>query len=566
MLQKLSIKNIALIDSAEINFTEGLNVLSGETGAGKSVIIESLNFVLGAKADKTLIRSGEGECLVCAEFLVENNYAIKSLCSDFEIEYDDLLIIKRKFTIDGKSTIKVNGETVTLAMLKKFTSLLVDVHGQSEHYNLLKQSNQLKLIDSFSDGSLFNIKEKLHDLFIEYKSVLADMDSLGGDEASRLLRLDILNYQINEIINANIKENEEEELKNLKSKFINQEKILNALNSVKLALSDDGGSCDTLSNLVRIVLSIESFSNTYSVIRERLDGVVSELDDLSLEINSLIDDLDLAEVNVDEIEERIELIKTINRKYGGDYTSVLNYLKDARIEKDKLENFNELAQNLLLRKANLEKEIYNNYLNLSENRRKIALEFCSSVLKELRELNMDKACFDIKFNQAQSFEECKFESENGFDRIEFMFSANLGEPLKPLSMVISGGEMSRFMLSIKAQTAKYDNVSTFIFDEIDTGISGVVAKVVAEKFAKISKSVQIIAISHLPQICAMADTNLLIKKTEESGKALTNVHLLNETEKISEITRLIGGDTLSDTGKLHAIELIKNANEYKIKL
>lgn len=566
MLQKLSIKNIALIDSAEINFTEGLNVLSGETGAGKSVIIESLNFVLGAKADKTLIRSGEGECLVCAEFLVENNYAIKSLCSDFEIEYDDLLIIKRKFTIDGKSTIKVNGETVTLAMLKKFTSLLVDVHGQSEHYNLLKQSNQLKLIDSFSDGSLFNIKEKLHDLFIEYKSVLADMDSLGGDEASRLLRLDILNYQINEIINANIKENEEEELKNLKSKFINQEKILNALNSVKLALSDDGGSCDTLSNLVRIVLSIESFSNTYSVIRERLDGVVSELDDLSLEINSLIDDLDLAEVNVDEIEERIELIKTINRKYGGDYTSVLNYLKDARIEKDKLENFNELAQNLLLKKENLEKEIYNNYLNLSENRRKIALEFCSSVLKELRELNMDKACFDIKFNQAQSFEECKFESENGFDRIEFMFSANLGEPLKPLSMVISGGEMSRFMLSIKAQTAKYDNVSTFIFDEIDTGISGVVAKVVAEKFAKISKSVQIIAISHLPQICAMADTNLLIKKTEESGKALTNVHLLNETEKISEITRLIGGDTLSDTGKLHAIELIKNANEYKIKL
>lgn len=566
MLQKLSIKNIALIDSAEINFTEGLNVLSGETGAGKSVIIESLNFVLGAKADKTLIRSGEEECLVCAEFLVENNYAIKSLCSDFEIEYDDLLIIKRKFIIDGKSTIKVNGETVTLAMLKKFTSLLVDVHGQSEHYNLLKQSNQLKLIDSFSDGSLFNIKEKLQDLFIEYKSVLADMDSLGGDEASRLLRLDILNYQINEIINANIKENEEEELKNLKSKFINQEKILNALNSVKLALSDDGGSCDTLSNLVRIVSSIESFSNTYSVIRERLDGVVSELDDLSLEINSLIDDLDLAEVNVDEIEERIELIKTINRKYGGDYTSVLNYLKDARIEKDKLENFNELAQNLLLRKANLEKEIYNNYLNLSENRRKIALEFCSSVLKELRELNMDKACFDIKFNQTQSFEECKFESENGFDRIEFMFSANLGEPLKPLSMVISGGEMSRFMLSIKAQTAKYDNVSTFIFDEIDTGISGVVAKVVAEKFAKISKSVQIIAISHLPQICAMADTNLLIKKTEESGKALTNVHLLNETEKISEITRLIGGDTLSDTGKLHAIELIKNANEYKIKL
>ncbi len=566
MLQKLLIKNIALIDCAEINFSEGLNVLSGETGAGKSVIIESLNFVLGAKADKTLIRSGEQDCLVSAEFFVKNNSTIKNVCDEFDIEFDDILIIKRKFSVDGKSLIKINGETVTVAMLKKFTSLLVDVHGQSEHYNLLKQSNQLSIVDSFSNSSIEKIKTNLHVLFSEYKNVISNIKSLGGDESSRLIRLDVLNYQINEIKNADIKENEEEELKQLKLKLLNQEKILNTLTSVKLALSDDGGSCDVLSGLVRIMSNINNFSDYYAKISDRIDSVSSELDDIASQINSLIDDLDIAEVNLDELEDRLDLIKTINRKYGGDYQSVIRFLEESEAEKDKLENFNELAQNLIINKEKLQKEIYENYISLSKIRRENALKFSTSVLNELKELNMLNAKFEIRFNSMQKFDECKFESENGFDNVEFMFSANLGEPLKPLSMVISGGEMSRFMLSIKAQTAKYDNVSTFIFDEIDTGISGVVAKVVAKKFAKISKNVQLIAISHLPQISAMADNNLFIEKTESDGKTLTNVRLLNEAEKINEIARLIGGDANSNTGKTHAIELIKDAQQYKNKL
>ncbi len=566
MLQTLTIKNIALIDFALINFTEGLNVLSGETGAGKSVIIESLNFVLGAKADKTLIRSGEQECFVKAEFLVENNLKVKEVCNDLDVQFDDVLIISRKFNIDGKTSIKVNGEAVTVAMLKRLTSLLVDVHGQSEHYNLLKTSNQLLLIDLFGGQDILLVKNELIKLFNEYKKILSELESFGGDESGRLLRLDVINYQINEIINADVKENEEQELKELKIKISNQEKISNALNSIKNALSDDGGVLDVLTNINRVSGSISNLNEKYQLIEGRLTSVISELGDISDEVNSLFDDFDEYEIDIDVIEERLDLIKNIYRKYGGDYLSVLNFLNQIKEEKEKLENFSELTKSLQENKLQSERLIFDKYLLLSKKRREIAKSFSDNILLELKDLRMENARFDIIFNEVKDISECDFSSPNGFDKIEFMFSANLGEPLKPLSMVISGGEMSRFMLSIKSQTAKYDSVSTLLFDEIDTGISGVVAKVVAEKFAKIAKNAQLIAISHLPQISAMADNNLLIEKIEKDNKTTTVVNRLDDEQKIVEVLRLIGGDQKSQTGKAHAIDLIEFAKKYKKSL
>lgn len=566
MLQSLTIKNIALIDNVEINFTKGLNVLSGETGAGKSVIIESLNFVLGAKADKTLIRSGERECFVRAEFLVAGNLSVKDACEDLDISYEDVLIITRKFNLDGRTTIKINGETVTANMLKKVTSLLVDVHGQSDHYNLLKPSNQLLLIDLFGGQDLLAIKSKLQSLFVDYKSVISQLEEFGGDDSSRLLRLDVINYQINEIIKADIKENEEQELKELKLKISNQEKILSALNTIKSALSEDCGVCDVLSNINRVSGSISNINEKYQQVDCRLNSVTSELDDICSDVNILIDDFDSYEIDVDSIEERLDLINNIYRKYGGDYSSVLNFLKQIEEEKLKLENYNELTIELLNKKSKIEKLIYDEYVKLSEKRREHAKIFSGNVLFELKDLRMENASFNIAFTEIKDISECEFVSSNGFDKIEFEFSANLGEPLKPLSMVISGGEMSRFMLSIKSQTAKYDSVSTLLFDEIDTGISGVVAKVVAEKFAKISKNIQLIAISHLPQISAMADNNLLIKKVEENNKTKTMVYELNEQEKVDEVIRLIGGDKDSSAGKMHAEEMIDCAKKFKESL
>ena len=563
MLQSLTIKNIALIDFAQINFTDGLNVLSGETGAGKSVIIESLNFVLGAKADKFLIRSGENECLVKAEFVVEGNEKVKAVCDDLDVPFDYTLVISRKFNIDGKTSIKVNGETVTVSMLKKLTSLLVDVHGQSEHYNLLKTSNQLSLIDTFGGQDVLLIKSELAELFNDYKKILLELESFGGNESERLLRLDVINYQINEIVSADIKENEEQELRELKLKISNQEKIINALNTVKNALSGDGLVLDILSNANRVYASIASLNEKYEMLGSRLNSSISELDDVAEEVNSFIDDCDDCELNIDFIEERLDLIKNIYRKYGGDYVSVLNYLNQIKEEKGKLENFNELTKSLQEKKSLSEGLIYNKYLVLSKKRREVSKIFCENILRELKDLRMENAQFDIVFNELKDIGECEFSSSNGFDKIEFMFSANLGEPLKPLSMVISGGEMSRFMLSIKSQTAKYDNVLSLLFDEIDVGISGLVAKVVAEKFAKIAKSTQVIAISHLPQISAMADNNLLIEKIENQNKAVTVVTSLDNEQKIAEVLRLIGGNDKSQTGKAHAVDLIESAKKYK---
>ena len=566
MLESLVIKNVALIDSAELVFSEGLNVLSGETGSGKSVIIESLNFVLGAKADRNMIRSGEESCSVSATFNVASIYNVKEIFEELDVEYDDECIITRKFSIDGKSTIKINGTSVTVSMLKKLTSKLVDVHGQSEHYELLSTSNQLKLIDNVGEKEILPIKEQIKGLFGEYKQICSSLDELGSDENSRIIRLDVLNYQINEIENADVKEGEFEKLVELKNTIKHREKILNSLNFVKSTLDREGGVSDNVSSCYKAISNLSNISSDYNVLTDRLGAIYSEIDDISSICSDCLAKIDVDEIDVDKIEARLDLIKGLFRKYGGDFVSLDSFLSNAIIEKDKLENFNKNAKELLTKKSLLENTLYKSYSALSTARRNVANSFSNKVLKELLELGMSKSQFVIAFNEIPSLNDCKFTSDNGFDEIEFLFSANLGEPLKPLSFVISGGEMSRFMLSIKAQSANKNQVSTYIFDEIDTGISGNVAKIVAQKFAKIAKNVQIIAITHLPQISSMGDVNILISKSESDDKTITKVARLSKEQKIDEIIRLVGGNTQSQSAKELAIDLIKQAEDYKLSL
>ena len=376
MLKKLIIQNVALIDCAEINFQKGLNVLSGETGSGKSVIIESLNFVLGAKADKSLIRSGESECFVKAEFYVGQNNAVLNVLEELDIEQDEVIIISRKFNLDGRNSIKVNGNCVTVGMLKKLTAFLVDVHGQSEHFYLLKNANQLNLLDKFGGSELLEIKKNISNLFSEYKTVKGELESLGGDdEAKRLIRLDVLEYQINEITGCGVKDGEEEQLKEIKEKLAFQEKIITALNSVSTAIKCEGGICDTLGNLLRITGSVSNLGKDLSDINERLNSVFSELDDLGENASDLIDNFDLSEYNADEIETRLESIKHIKKKYGNDYNEIQTFLENAIEEKEKLENFSVTANALLEKKSKLEKEIYSQYLKLSDIRKDIATKF-----------------------------------------------------------------------------------------------------------------------------------------------------------------------------------------------
>ncbi len=565
MLNKLTIKNVALIENAEIIFADGLNIMSGETGSGKSVVIDALNFALGAKADKTLIRNGADFCSVCAEFDVSDNPFISALYEEFDFDNDDALIITRKFTIDGKNSVKVNGNTVNVSMLKRFTSKLVDVHGQSEHYELLNAANQLKHLDGFGGDPITEKKQEISEVLKTYKNNLKILEENGGDESQRLIRLDVLEYQIKEINDCGLKDGEEEELLALREKLVNQEKIANALSSLKSALTDDGGAGDILANAVRIINGISAFGSEYSEIAERLNAVYAESDDIAETCGGLLDGFEYSEFSLEEVEERLETIKKLKRKYGGTFNEISEFLRKAEEEKDKLLHFNEITEKVLMEKTEEEKILNGLYDELTVFRKKSSEEFCGKVVKELRELGMESANFKVDFPDKTAVER-KYSTVNGEDEPVFMFTANSGEPLKPLSAVISGGELSRFMLAVKAQSAKFDSVSTYIFDEIDAGISGKTATVVAEKLYKISCGVQVIAITHLPQIACYSDNSVLISKSNVEGKTVTNIKTLSEDEKINEIIRLVGGENDSEFARKHAQSLIDAAEKVKFTI
>lgn len=563
MLAKLTVKNFALIENAEIIFTDGMNVLSGETGAGKSVIIESINFVLGGKPDRAFIRHGTEECSVTAEFDVSDNPSIGDIFDELDFDKEDVLIISRKFSVTGKSSVRINGNSATIGMLKKFTSHLIDVHGQSEHFELLSTSNQLKLLDKYGGEEIAAIKNELKSNYNAFRTVNDELEELGGDEDHRLIRLDVLDFQIKEIEDCAVKEGEEENLLAIRERIIQKERLLTALSAVKSAISDEGGVSDILGNAVRSIQSVSQFGQEYEDLYSRLSAVYSETEDISETAGEIEESLSEEGLDPDALEERLEKIKKIKKKYGGSFEEINVFLENAKSEKEKLENFNETAEKLLLESEKLKDVLYKNYASLDNVRRKYAKQLENNVLAELAELKMDKSKFAIVFSALPDKSDCKFDSANGANEVEFFFSANLGEPLKPLSSVISGGEMSRFMLSVKAQSAKYNDISTFIFDEIDAGISGAVAKVVARKLCRISKEVQVIAISHLPQITSFADNNLLIYKHEKDGLTYTSVKKLSDVEKTAEIVRLVGGTTDNASATALAESLICEAEEYK---
>lgn len=569
MLKNIQIKNVALIEEASIEFEKGLNVLSGETGSGKSVILDSLNFVLGAKADKSMIRNGSDFCMVKAEFDVKNNPFIKSELDALDIDCDDDLIVSRKFSLSGAGSIRINGEPVTLTGLKNVTGHLVDVHGQSEHFYLLKEANQLALIDAYGGEKITKAKEELSKEISALKNVLSELNKLGGDDGQRALRLDILKYQVNEIKESDIKENEYEDLIALKAKLCNQEKISEALNETKQALSGEGAATDGVSYARNAISRISNLDKSYADLLTRLENAYAEIEDISETVSGFMDDFDFSEADLDRTEERISLIKNLFKKYGGSYNELIAFESNAEKEIEKLENFDKLAEELLVKKTELSGKVYSLYIKLSSLRKDFAKDFSEKVACEIRELNMKNAVFDVKFNELPDFNKEKDDikiSENGLDEISFMFSANLGEPLKSLSKIISGGEMSRFMLAIKSRTAKYSEISTLVFDEIDAGISGETAKVVGEKFVKLSEDVQLIAVSHLPQIVALGDNNLLIKKIETDGKTVSVIEKINGEKLVAEIVRLIGGTSESPSAIAHAKELIKNAARLKTSL
>ncbi len=561
MLQRLFLQNVALIERAELEFSEGLNVLSGETGAGKSVILDAIDFVLGAKADRGLIRSGEAFCAVQAEFITDD-VRVGELLGEFDIEEGETLLLSRKLTADGKSTLRVNGSAVTSSMLRRITSLLVDVHGQSEHFYLLKESNQLKLLDEVAGEPVSSVKKVLAGQLSERKRLLADRDTLGGDAGERERRMDILKFQIEEIERAELREGEEEELLAFRDKFRNAEKIVEALSAVREMLAEDGGSADTLRGAGRSISAVTRLDERYAALADRLENAAAEAEDIAASAEDLLEELDIDEREAERVEARLDELRSLKKKYGGSVAAAIAFLERARADYELLLDSEARFEVLGKQLRAVEDAIYSSCCALADARKAAAAQFTARVVKELKTLNISSPQFEIRLGEF-SREDVSNATSEGLGGAVFLFSANAGEPVKELGKIISGGEMSRFMLAVKTQLSAVNTIGTYIFDEIDAGIGGRTARVVGEKFCKIAQNVQILAVSHLAQIASFADREYYIEKREAEGRTFTVIRAVEGEARVEEIARLIGGDTQSAAAMKHAEELLESAAQFK---
>lgn len=566
MLQSLKIKNIALINEATVEFNKGLNILTGETGAGKSIIIDALCFVLGDRADKSLIKNGCDSARVEAIFDVDiNNPNIIEFFNSIDVEPEETVIINRTLNLSGKNDCRVNGEAVTLNMLKKLTTHLVDIHGQFDHQILMDPKTHIKMLDLFAGEELTKKIEKLSIDISEYKKIISEINSIGGTGEDRQRNIDLLTYQINEIELAELKTGEDEELIIQKNRCLNSEKLSESLNdAVSNLYSGNYNSMMLINSALSDLNAISSIDEKIDNQKERLTNLKYELEDVSLSLRDYLKNVEYSEAELNNIEERLDLIKDLIRKYSktNDINGVFDFLVDAKEQLNNLLNADEILNKLLVNKNEILSKIYNDCMEITKVRKHFAEILRKNILAELSELGMGKSNFEIAFNSDYNLSniEDKF-TANGADSVEFLFSANAGEPVKSLSKIISGGEMSRFMLAFKCVVSGADTFKTFVFDEIDTGIGGNVGNILGKKLYNISVSNQVFCITHLAQIACFADSHYKVQKYEKDNKTFVDVNPLSIDERYIELDRMIGGG--SEYSKLHAIEIINESNNYK---
>ena len=564
MLSYLKINNIALIEELEIDFDNGLNVITGETGAGKSIIIDSLNFVIGGKINKGIFRSGSN--FISVEAVFSNiTEEVKNILEGYDIEADSDILIKRKQTLEGKNEIKVNGSTVTVTMLKNITSKLVDIHGQHEHQAILQDKYHLQMLDNLLGEEILSLKENVASNYLELQSINKEIKTLGSSAANRERMLDLLQYQINEIEKAKLKSGEDEELANRRLVMLNGEKIATALKSACDFLDGDYSSVvDSLKKANSELSSIVKFDEGLESYRERLESSRLELMDISESLSDYLETINFDQKEFDEIDARLDQIKLLKKKYGSTIDEVLAFLENSKKEYDNLINSNEKIEKLFLEKNKKIKELFALSKELSNKRKIFAKSLEKTVCTQLTDLGMKNAKFIVDFSVEPTVDDCEnLLTSNGFDVVKFMFSANLGQDIKPLADIISGGEASRFMLALKNIMADADGIATLVFDEIDTGVSGNMGYMVACKLANISNNHQVISVSHLPQICAMSDAGFRSTKYNEDNTTKTKIERLSENEIIAEISRLSGGIEESNATAEHSKELRARCVEYK---
>ena len=561
MLERLYVNNFALIDELEVEFKEGLNVLSGETGAGKSIIIGSLNFVLGGKADKDIIKTGCDFTEVSALMYIENELLKKQIENlDIQIDNDNYVLIKRNFNKNGKSNCKINGKVATVSMVREVASLLVDIHGQHDHQSLLNPKSHIVMLDRLCGNDLVEKLNELRLYYEKYKDITSKLKEIDINDREIKDRVEIYKFQIDEIESANLSVGEDERLNERRSILSNSVRLKGYVNeSLDNLYRGDNSAIDLIGSVIDSVEKITDIDEKQVSILNTLNEAYSLIEDSVKEIREYGNSIDSDPDELEKIEDRLQTIYELKNKYGDSIEKILSFLDRIKDKLDLIENSEALAIELNKEKKILEKKIRAICAEITIIRKSVAEDIQGKIVEILKDLSMENAKFKISIKEKEGFD------ETGIDNVEFLISANLGEALKPLSKIASGGEMSRVMLALKNILADVDNISTFVFDEIDTGISGRTAQKVAEKMIRVGKNHQILCITHLPQIASMADSNYLIEKTSLNGKTNTNIVELLDEKVYNEIARLIGGAEITNATYEAAKEMKLMANKSKEK-
>lgn len=558
MLQKLTIKNFAIIENSSLEFHQGFNVLIGETGAGKSIILDALKFVLGAKAQKEYIRNGEQELLVKATFIDLQKTTIKKL-KMLDVECDDVLLISRSYNLEGKSICKINGEIISISMLKQIGESLYDIYGQHENVELLNTKNHLKLLDSFGAEILKEDKEQIKILLNTLNDLNQQISEIGGTAEDRERTLDLLKYQIEEIENSNLFIGEDDKLDDQINTLSNSEKITYAISS-----SLENISSNRIGGAISALAPVSNFNSAISQVNERLQSVEIELEDIQSVLKDLLSTMEFSQQELDNLVSRQEIIKSLKRKYGSTIEKILSYLSETQKKYDNILNSEKVLSKLNKEKEDILSQLFKTSLSLHNKRKDMAKVLEQRVIRELDDLKMKNTTFKVHFDSIKMAANNEY-TLDGLDKVEFLFSANQGEIEKSLTKTISGGELSRFMLAIKTVLGSKDDVKTLVFDEIDSGVSGEIGYKVGEKLYALSLSSQIICITHLPQVTALADNHIFVYKKVIDGKTFSEIKVLSNDDLIKYLSTLLGGYN-SETSKLHAEELLNLAKNKKLDL
>ena len=547
MLEELHVRNIALIRELEVGFSDHLNILSGETGAGKSILLGSVNLALGLRGGSELLRTGESEALVELVFSVTDPEVLKNL-QELQVEPEDGKLILSRRISEKRSILRLNGETVPVSFVRQISPLLIDIHGQHEHQSLLSEEQHLRVLDGYGKAALSKLLPEYREAYRAYRDMKKKISDLGGsDDEERERRLGFLEFQLQEIEDAGIREGEEACLTEEQKKLSSAEEIREGLSMVSEALS--GNAADGLSQAIQRLQQLSTLDRELQPLLTELRDIESLMQDASVDAKDRLSALETDGERLHFVDERLTELSRLKRKYGNSETEILKTAERLQHEYDELKNFSEHKEELQKSLSVLQKKLVSCAEKLHEARLKTAQEFEREMKETLQDLNFMRVDFKAEVTKTSRF------TSAGADEVRFMISTNPGEPLKPLSKVASGGELSRIMLAIKTLSADSDRIETLIFDEIDQGISGKTAAKVAEKMRKIAGNHQVICISHLPQIVAAADHHFLIEKTEEDGSAVTGIRELSEDASIEELSRLLGASDITEAGRENAREM-----------